>query len=187
MSEASTNDGGAPHQRPVTIAEKEKFSSGGRRHMIWLRGRWGLKIDRAVLWATGYSLMTKQFALALRHPYVPTLFLTTVGARTRKLRTNAMPYFPVGNDLVVRGSNGGGPTDPHWVHNVRANQHAWIRVNRKTRPVHAHVAAGEERERVYAALCEASYSTKMYQDMCAPRELPLVVLRPWSDVDHANG
>jgi deazaflavin-dependent oxidoreductase (nitroreductase family) len=83
------------------------------------------------------------------------------------------------SDLVVRGSNGGGPTDPHWVHNVRAHSHGWLRIRRKTRPVHVHVAQGQERERIYEVLCRKSATTERYQQMCSPRELPLVVLRDW--------
>ena len=41
----------------------------------------------------------------------------------------------------------------------------------------AHVAAGAERERIYAELVRQSRSTELCQKMCAPRELPLVVLR----------
>jgi len=43
--------------------------------------------------------------------------------------------------------------------------------------VHAHVAEGAERERLFERLCAISPSTAGYQRMCAPRELPLVVLR----------
>ena len=47
--------------RPQTAYEKARFSSGGRTHYIILRGKWGLAIDTAVLWLTGYSLMNKQY------------------------------------------------------------------------------------------------------------------------------
>ena len=163
--------------RPSSDAEKEAFSSGGNRNMILLRGKWGLAIDTAVLWLTGYSLMTKQYALALGEPYQSTLLLCTTGARSGLTRTCGLPYFTIGEDLVVRGSNGGGPTDPHWVWNVRKNPDARIRVRGHSRQVKAHVASGEERERLFAILCEKGPTTQAYQDSCAPRELPLVVLR----------
>ncbi len=121
--------------------------------------------------------MTAQYAWAQGDTYVPTLMLWTLGARSRRLRSACLPYFRVGEDLVIRGSNGGGPTDPHWVYNVRADGNAWIRVARRNRPVRAWVAQDEERERIYEELCRQSRSTVMYQKMCAPRELPLVVLR----------
>lgn len=163
--------------RPATSREKEQFSSRGNRSFLILRGQWGLQVDKAIVWTTGWSLVTAQYAWATGDTYVPTLMLWTTGAKTGHVRTACLPYFRVGDDLVIRGSNGGGPTDPHWVHNVRANPDAWIRVARHDRRVHAHVASGEERERVYADLVQQSRSTKMYASMCAPRELPLVVLR----------
>lgn len=165
--------------RPTSSSEKERFSSGGRRHLLLLRGPTGLAIDKAIVWATGLSLMTWQYCAALGEPYAPTLLLRTIGARTGRLRSACLPYHPVGDALVLRGSNGGGPTDPHWVHNVRADPHAWVRIRRRERPMHAHVASGEERARIYEELCRRTPTTARYQRMCAPRELPLVVLRDW--------
>ena len=163
--------------RPESAYEKAKFSSGGNMKWILLRGKWGLFIDRIVLTLTGYSLMTKQYSLAGGVPYQPTLLLTTTGARTGKARTCGLPFWEVDGARIVRGSNGGGPTDPHWVHNIRRNGDACIRLGWRSRPVKAHVSTGEERERLFKILDEQSKSTSMYQNMCAPRELPLVVLR----------
>ncbi|MAG33099.1 MAG: nitroreductase family deazaflavin-dependent oxidoreductase [Deltaproteobacteria bacterium] len=184
MSETTSQSDGAEPQstggedrRPQTVAEKEQFSSDDNRHMIILRGKWGLAIDTFVLWLTGYSLMTKQYARATGVPYQKTLLLYTTGAKTGARRRCGLPFFMVDGDRIVRGSNGGGPTDPHWVYNVRANGHAKIRVRGRTRKVRAHVASGEERERLFNVLVEMSTSTASYQAMCAPRELPLVVLR----------
>ena len=164
-------------RRPTTSQEKEEFSSRGNRSLLILRGQWGLQVDKAIVWTTGWSLVTAQYAWATGDTYVPTLMLWTIGARSGRVRSACLPYFRVGDDLVIRGSNGGGPTDPHWVHNVRAHPEAWIRVARHTRRARAHVARGEERERIYAELARQSRSTELYQKMCAPRELPLVVLR----------
>jgi len=169
---------GTSDHRPSTSAEKERFSSGGNRQRIYLRGKWGLAIDRVFLWSTGYSLVTKQYAAAQGQPYQSTLMLTTIGAHTLRRRTACLPYFSVDGDWVVRGSNGGGPTDPHWVHNVRAHVPAWVRIGWRTVPVRAHVSAGEERERLFVELARFGPGTDAYQRMCAPRELPLVVLRP---------
>lgn len=166
-----------PDRRPKTALEKERFSSGGRSHLLILRGKWGLAVDKAIVWTTGLSLITAQYAWASGTPYFPTLMLWTIGARTGRIRSSCLPFFRVGDDLVIRGSNGGGPTDPHWVHNVRANSQAWIRVARRTRPAIAHVAEGEEWTVLYEELCRQSKSTRAYQTMCAPRRLPLVVLR----------
>jgi len=163
--------------RPETPYEKARFSSGGNMKWILLRGKWGLFLDTAILRLTGYSLMTKQYSLAGGIPYQQTLLLTTTGARTGKRRTCGLPYWDLEGARVVRGSNGGGPTDPHWVHNIRKNPEASIRLGWQSRPVKGHVASGEERAQLFEVLDELSPATSMYQKMCAPRELPLVVLR----------
>jgi deazaflavin-dependent oxidoreductase (nitroreductase family) len=169
--------GSTTHERPESTQEKEEFSSGGNRHLIILRGKWGLAIDTFVLWLTGYSLMTKQYTYANGAPYQQTLLFYTQGAKTGKTRRAGLPYFMVDGQYVVRGSNGGGPTDPHWCHNVRANADAKIRVKGRTKKVRAHVSGGAEREVLFEKLNAMSKSTEQYQQMCAPRELPLVVLR----------
>lgn len=164
-------------RRPRTAQEKERFSSGGRPQRLILRGRTGLAIDKVIVWTTGYSLVTAQYAWAGGTPYFPTLMLWTTGARTGRTRSCCLPYFRVGEELVLRGSNGGGPTDPHWVHNIRARPEVRVRIDRKTRSARAHVAHGAEWDSLYAELCRQSRSTLAYQTMCAPRQLPLVVVR----------
>jgi len=163
--------------RPASVGEKERFSSGGRPHLLILHGKWGLAVDKAIVWSTGWSLMTAQYAWATRTPYFPTLMLWTIGARSGELRSCCLPYFRVGEDLVLRGSNGGGATDPHWVHNVRAHRPAWVRIARRDAAVEAHEALGAEWDALYAELCRQTPSTAAYQRMCAPRRLPLIVLR----------
>ena len=71
----------------------------GKTHYIILRGKWGLAIDTAVLWLTGYSLQNKQYCLAHGTPYIPCLLLTTTGARTgkRRIRAGVPEGWRVGN------------------------------------------------------------------------------------------
>lgn len=164
-------------RRPQTSLEKERFSSGGRSHLLILRGKWGLAVDKVLVWTTGYSLVTAQYAWAAGGPYFPTLMMWTTGAKSGATRSCCLPFFRVGDALVMRGSNGGGATDPHWVGNVRAHPAVEVRIARRTRPMRAHVAEGEEWQRLYDDLCRQSRSTAAYQKMCAPRRLPLVVLR----------
>ena len=47
----------------------------------------------------------------------------------------------------------------------------------RLKKVRAHVSGGAEREVLFEKLNAMSKSTEQYQQMCAPRELPLVVLR----------
>jgi deazaflavin-dependent oxidoreductase (nitroreductase family) len=82
--------------------------------------------------------------------------------------------------MVVIGSNGGGPRDPDWAWNVRANASAWVCVRRKKQAVRAHIAAGAERQRLFDMINGRRDSLARYQERAATfgREVPLVVLEP---------
>ncbi len=111
----------------------------------------------------GVSAITWQYARAGGVRYRSTLLLTTIGRRTGALRPRALPYHRDGDRYVVIGSNGGGPTDPDWVGNVREDPTAWIHVRRRSIPVRAHVAEGAERERLFALIGETGDSLARYQ------------------------
>jgi deazaflavin-dependent oxidoreductase (nitroreductase family) len=163
-----------------------RFSSRGNTRWIVLRGAWGRAVDRFLVRHTGFSLITWQYAKAGGNLYQPTLLLTTIGRRTGRLRTRALPYHEIDGRRVVIGSNGGGPRDPDWVHNVRANGAAWTRVRRRDVPVHAHVADGEEHDRLYAEITARRDSLARYQERASTfgRRVPLVVLEAIDRAGH---
>jgi deazaflavin-dependent oxidoreductase (nitroreductase family) len=170
----SEHDRAGEHDRAM------EFSSRGNTRWIVLRGDKGRAIDRVVLRLTGRSIITWQYSRAGGNPYQPTLLLTTIGRRTGERRERALPYYPDGERMVVIGSNGGGPRDPDWVFNVRANPAAWVRVGRRSRPVLAHVAEGEERARLFDQITAGRDSLSRYQQRASTygRTVPLVVLTP---------
>ncbi|HEX7096783.1 MAG TPA: nitroreductase/quinone reductase family protein [Acidimicrobiales bacterium] len=160
------------HQRAM------EFSARGNTRWIVLRGPIGRAIDREIVRRTGYSVITWQYARAAGNPYQPTLLLTTIGRKTGMRRERALPYYRDGGRLVVIGSNGGGPRDPDWVWNVRANPTAWAWIKRREVPVVAHVAEGDERARLFAQITSERDSLARYQQRASQfgREVPLVVL-----------
>ena len=85
---------------------------------------------------------------------------------------------PHDGDLVVCGSNGGGPRDPHWADNVRAERRVWIRVDGRLRPADAHVAEGDERAAVFTVVAAQHGGLARYQRQASKhgRDVPLVVL-----------
>jgi deazaflavin-dependent oxidoreductase (nitroreductase family) len=155
-----------------------RFSSRGNTRWIVLRGPWGRALDRAIVRWTGFSVITWQYAKAGGNAYQPTLLLTTIGRRTGRRRTRALPYQEVDGRLIVIGSNGGGPRDPDWVWNVRENRAAWVRVRRREVPVRAHEADGAEHERLSRTITERRDSLARYQERASTfgRRVPLVVL-----------
>ena len=155
-----------------------RVSSGGRPWFIVLRGRWGLAIDRFVVRLTGYSPVTKQYALARGDHYQPTLLLTTRGRRSGRPRSQAMAYWEDGGRLLIVGSHGGSPHDPLWVENLRAEPDCWIHVRRRRRAVRAEVAEGDERGRLFQRIVAERPHYGRYQERAAGfgRQLPVIIL-----------
>lgn len=148
--------------------------------MILLRGRRGLAVDKWLIRWTGFSLMSLQYALAGGNRYMPTLLLTTIGAKSGELRTVALPYLEWQGRYVVIGSNAGGPTDPHWVGNLCRDAHCWLYVGRRKKAALAHVASGEERQELFQFVTRNKPNVARYQERARAygREVPLVVLAP---------
>jgi deazaflavin-dependent oxidoreductase (nitroreductase family) len=154
--------------------------------MIVLRAPWGQPVDRFVVRWTGFSPMTFQYAAAAGAPLRQAaadahrvVLLTTVGRRSGLLRTTVLPCFELGEDVVICGTAGGGPRDPHWVGNVRADGRVWIRLDRVARVATAHVAEGAERAEVFEVVARQHTGLRRYQKQASThgREVPLVVIR----------
>ena len=157
-----------------------RFSSGGRTNLIILRGARGRAVDRWLVRWLGWSMITWQYTRAAGRAYQPTLLLTTIGRRTGRLRSSALPYYPVGDDLVVCGTRGGGPLDPLWVGNLRADPNCWLRVRRRLVPATGRIVDGEERAALFDVVADLHGGLRRYQKQAAThgREIPLVVLTP---------
>jgi deazaflavin-dependent oxidoreductase (nitroreductase family) len=162
------------------IEQRERFSSGGRTWWLILRGTGGLKVDRHIVRWTGFSLMTWQYAKAHRTAYSPVLMLTTIGAKSGELRTQVLPFTAWEGSWIVVGSNGGGPKDPGWVINIRADRNSWIRVKGRRIPCRARIAEGEERLLLIDHVAKVKPFVRDYDAETARngRELPIVVLTP---------
>ena len=106
----------------------------------------------------------------------PVLLLHHVGRKSGERRVAPLLYLPDGEDLVVVASYGGAPKHPAWFHNVKATPETTVEVGREKRPVLAHVATTEERERLWPALLELYPAYGDYQSRTGGREIPLVVL-----------
>jgi F420H(2)-dependent quinone reductase len=106
------------------------------------------------------------------------LLLDHVGAKSGTRRTAPLLYVRDGENVAIVASKGGFPKHPAWYHNLIANPDTTVQIGRERRSVHARVATGEERERLWA---EAVRVWKGYEDYAAHskgREIPLVVLEP---------
>lgn len=176
-----TGDGAAAAPT-ASLEGRVAFSSHGKPWMIVLKPTpRGKAIDRFICRWTGESLISFEFAKAAGRPYRRQhLLLTTIGSKTGALRTSCLPYFGYGDELVICGTKGGGPSNPYWVGNVAAHPQCWIRIRRRQVPATARVAEGEERAAVFAAVARQHVDLERYQAQTEKlgRDVPLVLLRP---------
>ena len=76
---------------------------------------------------------------------------------------------------MVVASKGGAPANPGWFENLRAQPDVLIQVGAEQVPVHASVAEGEERARLWSLMTEVWPAYDDYQAK-TDREIPVVVL-----------
>jgi len=107
----------------------------------------------------------------------PVLLLDHVGAKSGVKRTSPLVYGVDGERLVLVASKGGYPKNPAWLHNLRANPDTHVQVGSQGRDVHARVAEGEERERLWKLMVGVYSGYENYRRR-TEREIPLVVLEP---------
>ena len=105
------------------------------------------------------------------------LLLDHVGAKSGTRRTSPLVYGQDGQNLVLVASKGGYPKNPAWFHNLRANPDTTVQVGSQRREVHARVAEGEERERLWSLMVGVYSGYESYRRR-TEREIPLVVLEP---------
>lgn len=108
---------------------------------------------------------------------MPVLLLTTSGRRTGRPHTNALLYFPEGENLVVIASSGGAPTHPAWWLNLRAHPEAGVQIGRRVLRVRAREAEGAERERLWSRVVQAYRGYAAYQARTS-RRIPVAILEP---------
>jgi deazaflavin-dependent oxidoreductase (nitroreductase family) len=108
---------------------------------------------------------------------VPTLLLTHTGRNSGQQYTTPLIYAPDGDDFIVVASMGGAPMHPQWYLNLAANPHASIQVRADHLHVHARVAEGNERRRLWDLVAAAWPNYNAYQTR-TERVIPVVVLTP---------
>jgi deazaflavin-dependent oxidoreductase (nitroreductase family) len=109
----------------------------------------------------------------------PVLALTTTGRRTGRRRSTPVAYMPWGDAYVITAANLGDERPPHWFGNLMANPDAEVHVHGRRQPVRARRAEAGERERLWAEWLHRLPASEAFQEI-AGREIPVVVLEPWS-------
>jgi deazaflavin-dependent oxidoreductase (nitroreductase family) len=103
------------------------------------------------------------------------LLLTTRGRISGEPRTTPLIHRVDGERWVIVASKGGAPANPAWFENLQADPDVRIEVGAEEIPVRASIAAGEERNRLWALMNEVWPAYDDYQTK-TEREIPVVVL-----------
>ena len=108
---------------------------------------------------------------------MPVVILTTVGAKSGKLRKNALMRVEHDGEYAVVASMGGAPNNPEWYYNLVTNPEVELQDGPAKGDYIAREATGEDKavwwERSVAAFPDyATYQTK------TEREIPVFVLSP---------
>jgi len=104
------------------------------------------------------------------------LILTTVGSKTGKTRETPLAYTRDGAAYVIVASKGGAPTHPAWFHNLVANPEVTVEVLGDRFMAIAHVADGDEYERLYKSHADELPTFWDYRRKTS-RKIPVIALR----------
>ena len=107
----------------------------------------------------------------------PIIVLTSIGAKTGKLRKTALMRVEHDGDYAVVASMGGAPKHPVWYYNLKANPHVELQDAETKRDFVAREVTGDEKatwwERAVATWPDyAKYQTR------TTRQIPVFVLEP---------
>ena len=105
----------------------------------------------------------------------PVIVLTSVGARTDKLRKTALMRVEHGGVYALVASLGGAPKNPVWYHNLKKNPHVELQDGATRRDYTAREVVGDEKARWWERAVEAWPDYAIYQTK-TDRQIPVFVL-----------
>jgi deazaflavin-dependent oxidoreductase (nitroreductase family) len=83
---------------------------------------------------------------------VPSLYLTTIGAKSGQERLSPLLCMPEGDGWIVVGSNFGQEKHPAWTGNLIKTPEAKVEFRKRTYAVTGHLLEGEDRARTWDQL-----------------------------------
>jgi F420H(2)-dependent quinone reductase len=111
---------------------------------------------------------------------VPIIVLTSVGARSGKLRKTPLMRVEHEGEYAVVASMGGAPKNPTWYHNLKQNPHVELRDGPEKKDYLAREAAGDEKATWWKRAVAVWPDYQEYQER-TDREIPVFVLTPMDE------
>ena len=107
----------------------------------------------------------------------PLLIMTSRGAKTGQPRRAILTFTRDGVDYVVAASNGGAPTDPAWLLNLKADPVVTVEAETRTFQARASITDEAVRDRLWRHHVEALPHFAEYPEQSG-RVIPMVRLTP---------
>ena len=108
----------------------------------------------------------------------PVILLTTIGAKTGKIRKTPLMRVEHDGAYAAVGSAGGQEKDPHWVHNLRANPQIELLDGRESLQVTVReLAPGPERD-AWWERCVAAFPPYAEYQTKTDRQIPVLLAEP---------
>lgn len=108
----------------------------------------------------------------------PVIVLTTVGAKSGKLRKTALMRVEHDGEYAVVASQGGHPEHPAWYFNLVKHPHVELQDGESTRDYLAREVTGDEKARWWVRAADVWPAYDDYQAK-TDRQIPLFVLTPF--------
>ena len=112
----------------------------------------------------------------------PVIVLTSIGAKTGKLRKTALMRVEHDGDYAVVASLGGAATNPVWFYNLKKNPHVELQDSATKLDYLAREVTGDEKATWWERSVEVWPDYAKYQKKTT-RQIPVFVLEPLED-DH---
>jgi deazaflavin-dependent oxidoreductase (nitroreductase family) len=107
----------------------------------------------------------------------PVILLTTIGAKTGKIRKTPLMRVEHNGEYAIVASLGGAPKHPVWYHNVKKNPRVELQDGAVTKDYQAREVLGDEKATWWKRAVEAWPDYAEYQKK-TDREIPVFVLTP---------
>ena len=107
----------------------------------------------------------------------PVILLTTIGAKTGKIRKTPLMRVEHGGEYAIVASLGGAPKHPVWYHNVKAHPRVELQDGTETKDYEAREVFGDEKAPWWERAVEAWPDYANYQKK-TDRQIPVFVLTP---------
>lgn len=110
---------------------------------------------------------------------IPTVVLTSTGARSGQRRETPLAYFTDGDDVILIASNYGRERHPAWYHNLVAHPECELSIGPRGGQFVAREVTGADRDRLYALAADRLAKVFTVEEQrSGARTIPVLRLSP---------